>query len=77
MQGSLRTYKIHLGSGNILMKPNDQYLCIVPKQTQSDHGKVFLPFEGDRTLSVIISKALLLADDAKIKDASIVSQIKR
>src|SRR6516162_7129953 len=22
--------KIHLGSGNILMEPNDQYLCIVP-----------------------------------------------
>jgi hypothetical protein len=78
VQGSLRTYKIHLGSGNILMKPNDQYLCIVPKQSQSDaDGKVFLPFEGDRTLSVIISKAFLLADDAKIKDASIVSQIRR
>ena len=77
VQGSLRAYKIHLGSGNILMKPNDQYLCIVPKQGQSDDGKVFLPFEGDRTLSVIISKAFLLADDAKIKDASIVSQIKR
>jgi hypothetical protein len=22
---------IHLGSGNILMSPNDEYLCIVPK----------------------------------------------
>ena len=76
VQGSLRAYKIHLGSGNILMKPNDQYLCIVPKQGQSDDGKVFLPFEGDRTLSVIISKAFLLADDAKIKDASIRSQLK-
>ena len=59
------------------MKPNDQYLSIVPKQSQSeDDGKVFLPFEGDRTLSVIISKAFLLADDAKIKDATIVSQIR-
>src|SRR6185503_16324760 len=29
VKGSLRTYKIHLGSGNILMEPNDQYLCIV------------------------------------------------
>ena len=30
VQGDVRTYKIHLGSGNILMEPNDQYLCIVP-----------------------------------------------
>jgi hypothetical protein len=77
VQGSLRVYKIHLGSGNILMKPNDQYLCVVPNRNQSDDGKVFLPFEGDRTLSVIISKAFLLADDSKIKDSSILSQIKR
>jgi hypothetical protein len=77
VKGSIRTYKIHLGSGNILMLPNDQYLCIVPKQTVAGHDRVFLPFEGDNTLSVILSKALLLADDAKIKDATIVSQLKR
>ena len=34
-----------------------------------------LPFEGDNTLSVILSKAFLLADDDKIKDRSILSQI--
>jgi hypothetical protein len=27
VKGELRTYRIHLGSGNILMEPNDQYLC--------------------------------------------------
>jgi len=31
VRGELHTYKIHLGSGNILMTPNDAYLCIVPK----------------------------------------------
>jgi hypothetical protein len=36
---------------------------------------VRLPFEGDDTFSVIISKAFMLADDDKIKDASIRSQI--
>jgi Domain of unknown function (DUF4132) len=79
VKGSLRTYKIHLGSGNIQMEPNNQYLCIVPNRgagAKSD-DKLFLPFEGDRTLSVILSKAFLLADDTKIKDPSIVSQIKR
>jgi hypothetical protein len=37
--------------------------------------RVFLPFEGDQTLSVILSKALLLADDRKITDPTIVRQI--
>ena len=58
------------------MEPNDQYLCIVPdsraRPTQDD---LYLPFEGDSTLSIIISKALLLADDTKIKDPTITRQI--
>jgi hypothetical protein len=76
--GTLRTYKIHLGSGNILMEPNDQYLCIVPERGQAASGKedVFLPFEGDHTLSVILSKAFFLAADGKIKDPTIIGQIK-
>jgi hypothetical protein len=37
--------------------------------------RVFLPFEGDQTLSVIISKAFLLANDKAIKDPSITRQL--
>ncbi len=77
VKGSVRTYKIHLGSGNILMKPNDQYLCIVPKQATAGSERVHLPFEGDGTLSIILSKAFLLADDAKIADPTITSQLKK
>ena len=74
--GQIRTYKIHVGSGNILMEPNDQYLCIVPdSRSQMKSADLYLPFEGDRTLSIIISKALLLAADDKIKDQTIVRQI--
>jgi hypothetical protein len=76
VKGSLRTYKIHLGSGNILMEPNDQYLCIVPGRSPITEGKLFLPFEGDQTLAVILSKAFLLAEDTKITDPSITRQIK-
>ncbi|HTD85139.1 MAG TPA: DUF4132 domain-containing protein, partial [Candidatus Binatia bacterium] len=75
VQGSWRTYKIHLASGNILMDPNDQYLCIVLQRNDAQNFPVALPFEGDRTLAAIISKAFLLANDTKITDASIVSQI--
>jgi hypothetical protein len=80
VRGDLRTYKIHLGSGNVLMAPDNQYLCIVPKRSISDPasaGAVFLPFEGDDTLSIILSKALLLANDTKIGDPTIVRQIQR
>ena len=77
VRGNLRSYKIHLGSGNILMTPNDQYLCIVAKPSaRSGDGKLFLPFEGDGILSQILSKALLLAEDTKITDPTIVSQIR-
>jgi Domain of unknown function (DUF4132) len=77
VRGDIRTYKIHLGSGNILMAPNDQYLCIVAKQTVAGGDRVFLPFEGDGTLSVILSKAFLLAADTQITDPTITSQLKR
>jgi hypothetical protein len=61
------------------MEPNDQYLCIVesPRSRGEAGGTLFLPFEGDRTLSIILSKAILLADDSQITDPSIVNQIRR
>ena len=79
VRGDIRSYKIHLASGNILMTPNDQYLCIVQdhKKTDAAIDGIYLPFEGDHMLSVILSKALLLANDLKITDPSIVAQIKR
>ena len=76
VRGALRASKIHLGSANILMEPNDQYLCIVPDaQARVQQSDLFLPFEGDNVLSIIISKALLLAEDNKIKEPSITRQI--
>ena len=77
--GDIRTYKIHLGSGNILMEPNDQYLCIVPSHRSGEMGKdkLFVPFEGDQTLAIILSKAFLLADDKKITDPTITRQLKK
>ena len=77
VKGKLRTYKIHIGSTNILMEPNDQYLCIVPARGEKNLTEnLFLPFEGDNGLSIILSKAFLLAEDDKITDGTITSQIK-
>ncbi|GAA1810144.1 hypothetical protein GCM10009682_34770 [Luedemannella flava] len=60
------------------MSPDDQYLCVVPEQSSdlTDKG-LFLPFEGDRVLAVILSKALLLARDTQITDPTITQQIGR
>ncbi len=76
VRGDIRNYKIHLGSSNILMEPNDQYLCIVPNSNSGNNENLQLPFEGDRTLAVILSKAFLLAADTKITDVTITRQIK-
>lgn len=78
VKGTIRNYKIHIGSGNILMEPNDQYLCIVPARSpEKATDKIFIPFDGDKGLSIVLSKAFLLAEDDKISDPTIVSQINR
>ncbi|WP_216897020.1 DUF4132 domain-containing protein [Nocardia alni] len=74
VHGARHVYRIHLGSGNVLIEPDNRYLCIVPagRATEPDS---FLAFEGDRMLSVILSKALLLADDTRITDPTILRQL--
>ncbi|MFN2467408.1 MAG: DUF4132 domain-containing protein [Gaiellaceae bacterium] len=57
VHGDRRTYRIHLGSGNVLMEPNDEYLCIVPERPASGTSKLFLPFDDDLRLTLILSKA--------------------
>jgi hypothetical protein len=78
VRGDIRTYKIHLGSGNILMEPNDQYLCIVQDRSSAhaDAPVNFLPFEGDQRLALILSKAFLLAEDKRITDPTITRQLR-
>ena len=75
VRGDLRTYRIHLGSGNVLMEPNDRYLCIVAAR-DGRAAKLFLPFDDDPVLSLILSKAFLLAGDASITDETILAQMR-
>ncbi len=81
IRGKLHTYRIHLGSANIQMQPNNQYLCIVQNRGKGavspSAEPLLLPFEGDHVLSLILSKAFLLADDDKITDPQILQQMKR
>jgi hypothetical protein len=73
VRGDRHTYHIHCGSGNIMIMPDRRYVCIVPAASAAP--RVFLPFEGDAVLSLILSKAFLLAADHKITDPSIISQL--
>lgn len=75
VRGDRRTYKIHLGSSNILMEPNDQYLCIIPDSKGASGPD--MNFDGDRVLSLILSKAFLLAADTEITDPVILGQLRR
>ncbi|MCB1642107.1 MAG: DUF4132 domain-containing protein [Xanthomonadales bacterium] len=72
--GKLASYRIHLGSGVIHIMPGS-YLCIVPAPDTKTTGKLYLPFaDTDRKTSEIMSKLLLLLNDHKIKDESILAQ---
>jgi hypothetical protein len=75
VRGESNEYRIHLGSGNVLMEPGSRYLCIV-RGAGDTAATVPLPFEGDTMLAVILSKAFLLANDREIKDETIVRQIR-
>ncbi len=74
VHGDLAEYHIHLGSGNVRMEPGSRYLCIV-QGAGDTAASLPLPFEGDRMLAVILSKAFLLAADKKIKDQTILRQL--
>jgi len=76
VRGSLATYRIHLGSANILVEPDDRYLCIIP-DGRTKGPRLMLPFEGDEILSLILSKIVLLAADDRITDETILRQIRR
>ena len=73
VDGKHHSYKINLTSGGIHIAPNDRYLCIVPAKSASQ--PTLLPFEDDTVLSIIISKAMLLADEDQITDWKIRSQL--
>ena len=74
VKGKLGEYSIHLGSG--MVSQGGLQLSILAVQSQH-RGRVFLPFVDDDPKSAeIISKMRLLAEDDKIKDPTILSQIK-
>ncbi|MES1022924.1 DUF4132 domain-containing protein [Gloeocapsa sp. BRSZ] len=75
VQGKLACYQVHLASAAIHIEPG-HHLCVVPDRWGKQQ-RIFLPFtdSGNSKISEVVSKILLLANDDKIKDKSIVHQI--
>jgi hypothetical protein len=75
--GRLARYRVHLGRAAIHIEPGN-YLCIVPAGWGQRHERLLPPFadEGDAKTSEVISKILLLVNDNKIKDETVLRQIR-
>jgi hypothetical protein len=74
--GKRAKYRVHLGNAAIHIDPGN-YLCIVPDRTLKQKETIYLPFaaEGDRKVSEVISKIMLLLNDDKITDPTILRQL--
>lgn len=74
IRGSLANYSVHMGSGVVHAEAVGM-LSILPVHSQA-RGRIFLPFaDDDPKTAEIMSKIILLAEDRKIKDTSILRQI--
>lgn len=75
IDGKLGQYTVHLGSG-VVHQMGNAMLFVVPVHSQH-RGRIFLPFiDDDPKTAEIMSKILLFAEDGKIKDPSILGQIR-
>lgn len=73
--GQYANYTVHLGSGTVHRMPGG-FLCVIPVHNQHA-GRLFLPFaDPDPKTAEVISKVLLLADDKKIQDPTILEQLR-
>lgn len=76
IDGKLASYTVHLGSG-VVHKQGGAMIAILPVHSQH-RGKLFLPFaDDDPKTAEILTKVLFLAEDSKIKDPSIIGQIRQ
>lgn len=74
IHGQLASYSVHMGSG-VVHAEGIGAVAILPVHSQA-RGRIFLPFaDDDSKTAEIMSKIILLAEDKKIKDPSILQQL--
>ena len=75
IHGSLANYSVHMGSG-VVHGEGTGMIAILPVHSQA-RGRIFLPFaDEDPKTAEIMSKIIMLSEDKKIKDPSILNQIR-
>lgn len=75
IEGEYSKYSVHLGSGTVHRQPGG-FMCIIPVHNQQQ-GRIFLPFsDPDPRTAEVVSKVLLLAEDKKIQDPTILEQLR-
>ena len=75
IDGKLGQYTVHLGSG-VVHQMGNAMVFVVPVHSQH-RGRIFLPFvDDDPKTAEMLSKILLFAEDDRIKDPGILSQIR-
>lgn len=75
IRGNLASWSVHMGSG-IVHAEGIGMIAIIPVHSQT-RGRIFLPFaDDDPKTAEIMSKIILLAEDKKIKDPSILDQLR-
>lgn len=75
IEGHHARYSVHLGSGTVHRLPGG-FLCVIPVHNQHQ-GRLFLPFaDPDPRTAEVVSKVLLLAEDRKILDPTILEQLR-
>ena len=76
IKGTLAEYTVHLGSAIVRQKGGNE-IPIIPVHS-SQRGKLYLPFVDEDPKTVeIVSKVVLLAEDNKLKDPTILQWIER
>lgn len=75
IEGHHARYSVHLGSGTVHRMPGG-FLCVIPVHN-GHQGRLFLPFaDPDPKTAEVVSKVLLLAEDRKILDPTILEQLR-
>jgi hypothetical protein len=57
VEGALRSYKIHQGSGSILMSPGDTYLCIVTPPSRARSAETKRQQDTDRVCQLAAARS--------------------
>jgi hypothetical protein len=79
LQGDLNRYRLHLGSGAVLVGDEERPLKLAVDRAEAlrrERRRPGMEFDKDRVLGLILSSARLLAQDGQLKDRAWVARLR-